>query len=50
MWMRPNFVFSEWRYFKLSFELLSVRKVRFFENAIYYCPCLLIRFIVSDQI
>ena len=38
MWMRPNFVFSERRCFKLSFELLSVGIVRIFENAIYYCP------------
>ena len=38
MWMRPNFVFSERRYFKLYFELLCVRIVRIFENAIYYCP------------
>ena len=36
MWMRPNFVFSERRYFKLYFELLCVRIVRIFENAIYY--------------
>ena len=38
MWMRLNFVFSERRCFKLSFELLSVGIVRIFENAIYYCP------------
>ena len=38
MWMRPNFVFYERGYFKLYFELLSVRIVRIFENAIYYSP------------